>query len=188
MKQVRNEQAAFTIVEVMVAMVVLAIGLLGMAGMTLMVIKGGTDASRMTYATNLASDKLEALKDIEWSDLGSRACTSGDASTYGCSNHDILVENGLNQHGETSIVTGALGPFPFIRKWVVCSEDYSDIGSNSTDRSSYCTTDTSQRPEGLECNADDTLTSEKKIKIVVGWRDKGGRCHKVSMESIMVDL
>ncbi len=188
---------AFTIVEVMVAMVVLAIGLLGMAGMTLMVLKGGSDASRLTYATNLASDKMEALKDVDWADLGNTStCTAGQSGTFdlvnGCDSHIIVYEQGLNQQGQTEAVGGTAGaPYPFTRSWVVCHEDddlaglFSDTTVSSTDHCSLGAT-----VEELTCNDGTTEVNanEKKIKIVVSWRDKSGRCHKVDMTSIQVNL
>lgn len=179
----------FTIVEVMVAMVVLAIGLLGMAGMTLMVIKGGTDASRMTYATNLSSDKMEALKDVTWADLGSvseadcepTSINYPNALLMGCVNQKIVNESGLNQQGSTT----SGGPYPFTRRWVICTDTGGATAINDSNR---C--DVNLRPSELGCNVGSTevQTNEKKIKILVTWLDRTGRCHKIDMKSIQVNL
>jgi type IV pilus modification protein PilV len=181
--QSNQQDAGFTIVEVMVAMVVLAIGLLGMAGMTLMVIKGGTDASRMTYGTNLASDKLEGLKDIAWANLGTAATcapTDATATSMGCSGNTILTEPDLNQEGKTT-ATGT-GPFPFTRRWVVCQP----LTQAASDSSDQCTA--TARPPELACLNGEVQDKQKKIKMLIFWRDKTGRCHFLTMSTVQVNL
>ena len=188
----------FTIIEVMVAMVVLAIGLLGMAGMTLMVIKGGTDASRMTYATNLAADKIESLKDVAWLSLGgyTGTCTYNEslsnwsgASGYkalalptGCDNNEIMIEEELNQQGAYCREDAANKPCFFTRRWVICQPSEVSV----SDSSDACNL-TGRIPE-LACTSGEVATKQKKIKMVVSWRDKSGRCHFISMTTVQVDL
>jgi prepilin-type N-terminal cleavage/methylation domain-containing protein len=181
----------FTLVEVMVAMVVLAIGLLGMAGMTLMVIRGGTQASHMTYATNLASDKMESLKSLNYDNLASEAgtcdTTNAAALLNGCDLQRIMNEPGLNQQGSTS----GGGPYPFTRRWVICISGTTENPTDNNCSNDSC--DTTRRPVELSCNRSvcDAVTgevqpSEKKLKVMVVWRDRAGKCHEVNMESIQV--
>ena len=210
----------FTIVEVMVAMVVLAIGLLGMAGMTIMVIKGGTDASRMTFATNLTSDKMESFKNLTWATLGSGAtCTAStlayptnplaDGQTNGCASQGIMVEQGLNQQGLKTGDTGANPPYPFIRKYVVCNGPATAtppspplppttcnrclLGSGDVPPELMCNPASlpgsiSACSGGFSANTSEVAFNEKKIKILVGWLDKSGRCHFVNMTGVQVNL
>jgi prepilin-type N-terminal cleavage/methylation domain-containing protein len=72
----QSETYGFTMVEILVAMVVLAIGLLGMAGMTILVMQGNRGAVDMTSATNLCQHKIEELKDVQWSDVGTFSLSS----------------------------------------------------------------------------------------------------------------
>jgi type IV pilus assembly protein PilV len=72
---VRKQSVGFTLVEILVAMVVLAIGLLGMAAMTIMVMRGSRGASDLTAATNICQLKVEELKDVGWTVLGTNAST-----------------------------------------------------------------------------------------------------------------
>lgn len=53
---------AFTLIEVMVAMLVLSIGLLGLAGITILVIRSTTLSQQISEATNLGADLMETLK------------------------------------------------------------------------------------------------------------------------------
>jgi prepilin-type N-terminal cleavage/methylation domain-containing protein len=53
---------AFTLIEVMVAMLVLAIGLLGLAGITVVVLKSNTLSQQISEATTIAADLMDTLK------------------------------------------------------------------------------------------------------------------------------
>lgn len=204
----RDVPSGFTIIEVMVAMIVLAIGLLGMAGITLMVIKGGKDASYIQDATHLASGRIEALKDLAWDQLGMADTTEvatncvqslAAAKNQGCKSQNILIESGLNESGLTSAEGGTM-PFPFIRKTVVCingvSKDQTSIlNTDANDLYWRCYTDAEAQtkvPPELTCNPTGNTSevglNEKKVKILVSWRDKYGRCHKVDMKTVLVNL
>ena len=61
MKKLRVENG-FTLIEVMVSIVILAIGLLGLAPMMAISITGNSFANEATQATVLAQDKIEELK------------------------------------------------------------------------------------------------------------------------------
>lgn len=55
-------QSGFTLLEVLVAIVILSIGLLGTAGLTTGVIRGNQYSKNVTSATAAAQTKLEAIK------------------------------------------------------------------------------------------------------------------------------
>ncbi len=57
-----KESSGFTLVETMVASVVLAIGVLTLTGMQMMSLKKNVDANELTLATNLAADMLERMR------------------------------------------------------------------------------------------------------------------------------
>jgi type IV pilus assembly protein PilV len=58
----RPSQAGFTMVEVLVALVVLAIGLLGIAGLLLKSLQSGRTATYRTQAINLAADLADRIR------------------------------------------------------------------------------------------------------------------------------
>lgn len=79
--------AGFTLVEVLVALVVLSIGLLGLAGMQLGGLRASTDAYHRTQATLLASDmadrmraNTDGLRDDNYNNI-----TSAKPANPGCS-------------------------------------------------------------------------------------------------------
>ena len=62
----RNE--GFTLLEVMIALVILAVGLLGLAALQLVAVKSNAFSSEMTYATMLAQQHAEVLKSLPYTD------------------------------------------------------------------------------------------------------------------------
>lgn len=73
----------FTLLEVMVALIVVAIGMLGIAAMMITSIRGNSSSSRLMVTTNLAQDKLEELRSTSYKSLygncgGAASWTGGD--------------------------------------------------------------------------------------------------------------
>jgi prepilin-type N-terminal cleavage/methylation domain-containing protein len=64
----------FTLIEVMIAIVILTIGLLALVSVTVMVIKGNSLNKMITTATTIAKDQMETLKNssqISFNNIGS---------------------------------------------------------------------------------------------------------------------
>jgi type IV pilus assembly protein PilV len=75
------DSSGFTLIEVMIAILVIVVGLLGVAGVATMVINGNTLAKEMTVATTLAQDKIEELKNTSYPNLGSSSDTQDSIYT-----------------------------------------------------------------------------------------------------------
>jgi type IV pilus assembly protein PilV len=58
----RLENKGYTLVEVLIAMVILSIGFLGLSVITMTMIKGLSFSQRLTTAITLAQDKIEEIK------------------------------------------------------------------------------------------------------------------------------
>ncbi len=56
----------FSLIEVLVSLVILAVGLLGLALFQTTAIKGNAIASKWTVATELAQDRLERFRHVDW--------------------------------------------------------------------------------------------------------------------------
>ena len=63
---VRNRQQGFSLIEVMIALVLLGVGLLALAAMQLQAMQGGRKGQVDTYATTLAQDRVERLQHMRW--------------------------------------------------------------------------------------------------------------------------
>ena len=57
----------FTLIEVLVAMVILSVGLLGTAALITGIIKGNKVSNRVTTGTTLAQDKMEDIRRLGYS-------------------------------------------------------------------------------------------------------------------------
>ena len=66
MSRIIDRSNGFTLVEVVVALVVLAIGLLAITAMQIISTKGGYFSNNVTQATIFAQDKLENLKNLSY--------------------------------------------------------------------------------------------------------------------------
>jgi len=58
----KGKDNGFTLIEVLIAIVILSVGLLGMASLTVAIIKGNKLSSDLTTATTLAQDKMEDIR------------------------------------------------------------------------------------------------------------------------------
>jgi type IV pilus assembly protein PilV len=67
-KLVYNNKNGFTLIEVMIAIVILAIGMLAVAKMQISAVKGNSDAIGFTEATGFAQNKMEELVNLAYND------------------------------------------------------------------------------------------------------------------------
>lgn len=63
-----NNKNGFTLIEVMIAILILAIGVLAVAKMQISAIKGNSDANGFTEATGFAQNKMEELVNLAYND------------------------------------------------------------------------------------------------------------------------
>lgn len=91
------DKRGFTLIEMLVGLVLLAIGLLAIAGMQIKSAKGNFFSSNMTQASILAQDRLEALRqlDINHADL--------DLGTH---NEGTIAETIFSREYAVSLVPG----------------------------------------------------------------------------------
>ena len=64
-----QHRAGFTLLEVLVAIVILSVGLLGLSAMTIATIRGLDFSEDVTVATNLAQEKMEQIKNDAYADV-----------------------------------------------------------------------------------------------------------------------
>ena len=58
----RDTDKGFTLIEVLIAILILSVGLLGMASLTVAIINGNKFSNDLTTATTLAQDKMEDIR------------------------------------------------------------------------------------------------------------------------------
>ncbi|MEK6683276.1 MAG: prepilin-type N-terminal cleavage/methylation domain-containing protein [Nitrospirota bacterium] len=73
----RLNNTGFTLLELLIAMVVLAVGLMGVSGMIITSVRGNTFGNQMMQATALAQDKIEELRNTDYEPLYGSCGTGG---------------------------------------------------------------------------------------------------------------
>ncbi len=68
-----GESKGFTLVEVMIAIVILSVALLALGGLQIISIRGNSFGNHMTEAITLAKDLMEEMKNTEWEQIGDRS-------------------------------------------------------------------------------------------------------------------
>ena len=76
----KNESQGFTLIEVLIAIIILSVGLLGMASLTAGIINGNRFSNDMSTATTLAQDKMEDLRRLGYP--GTSATTATVTENY----------------------------------------------------------------------------------------------------------
>ncbi|MEW6258888.1 MAG: type IV pilus modification protein PilV [Thermodesulfobacteriota bacterium] len=87
--------SGFTLLEVLMAAVILAVGLLGLAAMQTAAIKANYQAKKHTLATSLAESQLEAYRNMSYDAIPSGTITdtnviSGDVGNF---TRTVTIEN-----------------------------------------------------------------------------------------------
>lgn len=66
-----RRQEGFSLIEVLIALAILAVGLLGLALFQTTAIKGNAIAAKWTVASELAQDRLERFRHLDWTTIQS---------------------------------------------------------------------------------------------------------------------
>jgi len=92
-----NKSTGFTLIEVLIAMVVLAIGLLGLAGLQVTSLKNNQSAYNRSQATQLAYDLADRMRanvaGVAAYPAGTAAAIENCKNTTGCSPADMAVND-----------------------------------------------------------------------------------------------
>jgi len=113
MDKICSNNNGFTLIEIMIAILILVIALFGVAGVTVSVIKGNAFGKEVTSATTLAQDKMEELKNTAYGSIASGGDTDSIyARTWAVTSDSpiagtttIVVTVSWNRGGNTHNVT-----------------------------------------------------------------------------------
>ena len=70
-----KSEKGFSLLEVMIALLILGVGLLGIAGMMTVGVRVNADAAHLTEAYQIGQAEMERLKLVPWNTLGSGSST-----------------------------------------------------------------------------------------------------------------
>jgi type IV pilus assembly protein PilV len=77
------DQNGFTLIEVLIAIVIIIIGTLGLASLTASIIHGNSFSNRITVATTLAQDRMESVKRLGYKNVSTLEGTEDYGSILG---------------------------------------------------------------------------------------------------------
>ena len=149
-KLIKDNRNGFTLIEIMIAMVVLAIGILGVAKMQLSAIKGNSYASGLTEASTLAQNKMEELMSLAYDD-SALDDDDGDGTGKDADN-DGFDDDTNDDTGNNFGLDDTAGPDG--------TEQY--IGQTSI-----------QYAIDWNIAVDEPVTDSKRIRVLVLWRQNG---------------
>jgi type IV pilus assembly protein PilV len=81
MRHAARGEEGFSLIEVLVALTILAVGLLSLALLQVTAIKGNAGASKSTIATDLAQTKLELFRRDAWAAIDNSTNSTFDGGT-----------------------------------------------------------------------------------------------------------
>jgi len=76
MEKLRKNIKGFTLIEILVAMIVFAVGLLSFFALNVAIMKANVSAKMITAATNLAQEKIETLKNTSYASITNQTETN----------------------------------------------------------------------------------------------------------------
>ena len=88
----KEKDKGFTLIEVLIAIVILSVGLLGMAALTVGIINGNKFSNDLTTATTLAQDKMEDVRRVGYSSVAAET-KAPCSSPYAAYDREVLVTN-----------------------------------------------------------------------------------------------
>ena len=102
------KEKGFTLIELMIAMIVLGIGILALIEMQVAAMSGNSSANQMTIATTLAQDQIERLKGLSFFDAALTDTNGGNngALTNPTDDESFDLTDASNPINESGGTTG----------------------------------------------------------------------------------
>lgn len=82
-----TDNKGFTLIEIMIAIAIIAIAIFGVMSVVVMVLKGNIHSNKVTTSTSLAQAKMEDIKNMDYSAI------SGTYTVYTDSYLEVTVKN-----------------------------------------------------------------------------------------------
>ena len=95
----------FTLIEIMIALVILSIGLMALAGMQVSAINGNAFSKRMTTAVSIAEQTIEQLKNTPFNNIQSQSASPISQSNLNFTRQVTVINDSPIANTLTATVT-----------------------------------------------------------------------------------
>ena len=181
--------AAFTLIEVMIAVAVLAVGMFGVLSMIPTLSSARTQAVEMVIARQVADTMAERIQGVAWRELGGTRTSPGTYNTnawslprYRSSMSPInppMTEDSPDPN-HNLLANGVIAQRTGVPDLKVYLEYYNGaIMKSATDRTSWYnaingSTGIGNRMNTFNGTSSDVLTPSTIVRIIVTWREQNG--------------
>ena len=141
----KNRQKGFSLIEILIAITIFAIGILAVAKMQITAIKGNSFARNMTDASNIAQDKMEELIALDYNNA-LLDDTNGDGTNKDTSPCDGVDDSG-NDFGLNNDTINTSDHYSQYQGTVILYNIFWNIA------------------------VDEPTTGDKHIRLIVSWTD-----------------
>ena len=162
MERISTDEQGFTLIEILIAITVFAIGILAVGKMQITAIQGNSRANYLTEAATIAQSKMEELISLDYND--SLLDDDDLDGTNQDADDDDGIDDGGNDFGLNDNTGNADG-----------NEQYQAIGNL-------------QYNIFWNIALDEPTTDTKIIRVIVTWRSQEGLTKNVSLEAVKVRI
>jgi type IV pilus assembly protein PilV len=100
-----SSEEGFTLLEIMIALVVLSVSLVALAGLQISAIRGNAFSKRMTTAVSIANEKMEQLKNSSYANILSESSIQVNQSNMNFTRQVTATNNSPLPNTKTVNVT-----------------------------------------------------------------------------------
>ena len=161
MERISTYEQGFTLIEIMIAITVFAIGILAVGKMQIAAIQGNSRANHLTEAATIAQSKIEELISLNYNDP---LLADGDLDGTNQDSNDDGIDDGGNDFGLNDNTVG---------------------NADGTDQ--YQAVGNLQYNIFWNIAPDEPTTDTKIVRVIVTW-SHGGLTRNVSLEAVKVRI
>jgi prepilin-type N-terminal cleavage/methylation domain-containing protein len=100
-RHLAEQQAGYSIIEVMISLAIFAIGILGVATLQIIATNGNTNARKYSEASEIAQGQIEALMAMPYANVADEIVLTADGYTLQCV---IVNQQDMDGDGDTDIM------------------------------------------------------------------------------------
>jgi len=173
-----KRETGFSLLEVLIALVVLAVGLISVAKFQGTIMKSGSLAKARTVATHLAQEKLDDLRNYE-------VLITTDPTTFaivGCNVAGKVRYSCIANNAGGTLATGTVtvASVNYTRTWTVQNYYFAATAAGKTANTAAVTNYAPAAPVVLPPYPD-----YKVVAVTVAWTDQDGSAQSVVLSSII---